>query len=94
MTTIAAPTANTDCPVEGPPIRVDLDGHINRWPSEDRDGGMPPFPALDEIQLDIMTGCGVVQMDANRTRAVAAGLHIFADQLAGLADQLDALGGQ
>lgn len=81
---------------EGPRVEVRLTSSthtdlmratIQRW------SAIEGFAASDEILMEFVTGQGLFEMDAAGARAAVVQLHSFADQLAGLADQLDALGG-
>lgn len=100
ITTIAPGTSVDEFLTEGPQIKAELGdttsatAHIASWSAEEGVDGNPSFPASNEIVLDLLPGSNPLAMNADRARAVAADLHVFADQLAGLADQLDALGGQ
>jgi hypothetical protein len=96
---IATATTVDEYLTEGPQIEVALGdsttlaARINKWLAEHGIDGAPSFPASNEIVLDVLPGSNPLAMNADRARAVAAGLHDFADQLTAMAAELDALGG-
>ncbi|WP_042400304.1 hypothetical protein [Streptacidiphilus carbonis] len=96
IATVDESTAVNNDPIEGAKTEIvvtdgsdgiTLVGQIQSWLAE------PGFPALTEILLSVQTGQGLAALTPAAVRALAPGLHRFADDLVVLADQVDALGG-